>query len=329
MSFKKIFGIFLVAMISLVPLLAEEDLEDDAGVDSPWEFSLTTDFAYYPKSDYIEGGNHFAPMTGPYSGIEGRTTASAKYTIDTPLGEHWLVSSANVGLTGNFELSPVSIKPGFEVSFTPLPFLVFAAGAEAGTGWNLAGLQGMAASDGVAKGTYTDYSPFATWFLKWYIQGTFQFDTGAIWEGDWTHIQILYTYKLYYEKLTSAVDQEIWMWQCTGNKVNGLSSSQTLVLAYQMPLVLSRVGLLCEFEGYYKDTVFANADYKGSFNTITISPMGQLSLGEKDVLTVLVGFSSRRSFKEAHKESYQETALTYSGREWFFYRGALSWEHRF
>ena len=25
----------------------------------------------------------------------------------------------------------------------------------------------------------------------------------------------------------------------------------------------------------------------------------------------------------------EETALTYSGREWFFYRGALSWEHRF
>ena len=329
MTFKKIGLIFFIAVISMVPVLAEEEVGDEVELLSPWELSFTTDFAYYPKSDFIAGGNHFAPLTGPYSGIEGRTTFAANYTIDTPLGQHWLVSSANVGLTGSFELSPVSIKPGFEVSFTPLPFLVFAAGAEAGTGWNLIGLQGMAGFDGVVKGTYSDYSPFACWFLKWYAQGTFQFDTGAIWEGDWTHFQILYTYQLYYERLTAAADQEVWMWQCTGNKANGYSSCQTLILAYQMPLVLSRLGLLCEFEGYYKDNVFANADYKGAFNKITISPMGQLSLGEKDVLSVLVGFSSRRSFKEAHTESYEETALTYSGREWFFYRGALSWEHRF
>lgn len=322
MTFKKIFLIFSVLCMFFIPVIAEEN-------DSPWTFSLTTDFAYYPKSDYIAGGNHFAPMTGPYSGIEGRTTGSAKYTIDTPLGQHWLVSSANLELTGSFELSPVSIKPGFDISFTPLPFLVFSAGAEAGTGWNLIGLQGMAGFDGVAKGTYTDYSPFKTWYLKWYAQGTFQFDTGAIWEGDWTHVQILYTYQLYYEKLTSAAAQNVWMWQCTGNKVNGYKNCQTLILAYAMPLVVSRAGLLCEFEGYYKDSAFANPYYKGAFKTISISPMAQLSLGGKDVLTILIGFSSRRSFKEAHVESYEETALTYSGREWFFYRGALSWEHRF
>ena len=120
---KKIILAVLVFGMILGHIVAEDEVETV----SPWEFSLTTDFAYYPKSDYVTGGNHFAPLTGPYSGIEGRTTGSVTYTLDTPLGEHWLVSSANVGLTGNFELSPVSIKPGFEVSFTPLPFLVFAA----------------------------------------------------------------------------------------------------------------------------------------------------------------------------------------------------------
>lgn len=327
MLFKKSFLIISILFMTFVPVIAQGN--DSKSADSPWTFSLTTDFAYYPKSDYIVGGNHFAPLTGPYSGIEGRTTGYATYTIDTPLGNHWLVSSANLALTGSFELSPVSVKPGFDISFTPLPFLVFSAGAEAGTGWNLIGLQGMAAFDGVTEKYYTDYTPFATWYLKWYAQGTFQFDTGAIWAGDWTHVQILYNYQFYYEGLSSAKAQDVWMWQCTGNKTNGYSNYQNLILAYAMPLVLSRAGVLCEWEGHYKDSDFSNPAYKGSFKEISISPMCQLSFGEKDVLTVLLGFSSRRSFAEAHTESAEETALTYSGREWFFKRFALSWTHSF
>ena len=56
---------------------------DDAEPKSPWDFSVTTDFAYYPKSDAIPstGGVHFAPLTGVYSGVELRATGTAGYTI--------------------------------------------------------------------------------------------------------------------------------------------------------------------------------------------------------------------------------------------------------
>ncbi|MCR4735934.1 MAG: hypothetical protein K5829_13120 [Treponema sp.] len=328
MSIKKIILIITIPLMIFAQAAAEET-ESQKDASSPWAFSITTDFAYYPKSDYIAGASHFAPLTGAYSGLEGRVTGNAKYKINTPLGDHWLLSSANLTLNGSFELTPVSLKPGIEASFTPLPFLVFSAGAQAGTGWTLMGLQGMSSFDGVLAGSYTDITPFTSWFLKWYAQGTFQFDTGAIIPGDWTHLQIMYSYQVYYEGLSSAENQEIWMWQCTGNRVNGLKNYQNLILAYSMPLVLSRVGFLCELDGYYKNDAFANPAYKSSFKTISISPMSQLTLGKNDVLTILLGFSSRRSFKESHTESSQESALTYAGREWFFNRIALSWTHNF
>lgn len=297
---------------------------------NPLKFSITTDMAYYPKSDYIAGGDHFAPLTGAYSGLEGRVTGAMDYTIPVPLGEHWLLASANIGLNASLELSPVSVKPGISVSFTPLPFLVFSTGAQAGTGWNLAGLHGMAYL--THKGsdfTYADYSPFQTWFVKWYAQGTFQFDTGALIPGDWTHFQIMYTYQIYYAGLTSAKNTDVWMWQCSGNKTNGWNNYQNLVLAYQMPLVLSRIGVLTEFEGHYSNSDYAFEKYKGSFETISISPLMQFTLGSKDSLSVLFGFSSRRSYSEIHTDSNSETYLTYSGREWFFNRIALSWSHNF
>ena len=293
---------------------------------NPLTFSLSTDFAYYPKSDYVSGSSHFAPLTGAYSGLEGRVTGNMNYKIPLPLGENWLLKDSNLVLGAALELSPVSVKPGISATFTPLPFLVFKTGAEIGSGWNLAGLQGMAYLD---RDSYTDYKPFQTYFVKWYGQGTFQFDTGALIPGDWTHIQLMYTYQIYYAGLTSAETGDIWMWQCANNKANGWSSYQNIVLAYQMPLVLSRIGLLTEFDGHFSDSDYPNENYKGSFKSISISPLMQFTLGEKDSLTLLFGFSSRRSFESDHTESIVEPGLTYSGREWFFNRIALSWSHNF
>lgn len=293
-----------------------------------WGFSATVDFAYYPKSNYVAGGTHFAPITGPYSGLEGRITGKANYTIPTPLGDNWLLKDADVVLQGNLEVSPVSIMPGVEVKFTPLPFLVFSAGAQAGTGWNIAGIQGMASLNGT-KTAYDNITPFTSWFLKWFAQATFQFDTGAIWAGDWTHFQIMYSYQVYYELLTAKNSQEVWMWQASGNRVNGLKNYQNLVLAYQMPLILSRVGVLTEWDGYYSKNAFNNENYEGNFMKVSISPMAQLSFTDKDVLSILLGFSTRRSFTTPHDDEKEETNLTYSGYEWYFNRIALSYTHTF
>lgn len=324
MSIKKIFALVAAALL-FTSFTFAEDVEV---VDSPWKFSITTDFAFYPKSDFVKGETHFAPLTGAYSGVEGRVTGAATYSIPTPLGSHWLLNSATLDLTGKLEITPVSIKPIFSATWTPLPFIVFSAGIQSGTGWALGPLQGMAvlADDGQS---YTNLKPFGTFYVKWYAEGTFQFDTGAIIKGDWTHLQIMYTYQVYNQMLTGIKDQTVWEWQCSGNRANGLQNYQSLVLAYQMPLVVSRVGCLFELEGFYNNNAYANESYNGSFKTISIGPMSQIKFNSHSVLTVLAGFSSRRSFTTDHTDKIVETTLTYSGYEWFFNRLALSWTYTF
>ena len=294
------------------------------------EKSLTVDAAYYPMSNFVTGPTHFAPLTGPYSGFECRATGSLSYTIPTPLGDHWLLSSANLNIKINLEVSPVSISPETKISFTPLPFLVFETGAKLGTAWNFGSIQGMAVYNG--SDGYINLKTFTNWFTRFYVQGTFQFDTGALIEGDWSHFQIMYTYQAYYSALSGVKNGEVWKWQSSGNRANGWQNYQSLILAYQMPLVLKRVGVLSELEGHYKASDYDAASYgkfNGSFKTISISPLMQFAFGENHTLAVLFGFSSRRSFVEEHTDTKLEPCLTYAGREWFFNRIALSWTMTF
>lgn len=292
-------------------------------------FSTTTDFAYYPKSDYIAGKSHFAPITGAFSAVEARITGNLDYTIPTPLGKHWLVSGATLNLGTSLELSPLSIKPGINASFTPLPFLVFSAGAEIGTAWSVIGLQGMALSDGISA--YENLPAFQDYYTRYWAQGVFQFDTGAVWAGDWNHVQIQYTYRAYYDGIIGLDKGDIWMWQATGNKANGLKNYQCLILAYQMPLMISRAGIMFEFEGHYGKENYGPLcnGYNGNFKEISIVPMAQFSFTKNDTLSVILGFSSRRSFVQEHEDSFYEPYLTFAGREWYFKRIAFSYTHRF
>ena len=141
----------------------------------------------------------------------------------------------------------------------------------------------------------------------------------------------MYTYQAYYSGITGVDNGEVWMWQCSGNKTNGWQNYQSIVVAYQMPLVLSRVGVLTEIEGHYTDDYnqIKYGDYNGSFKSISISPLMQFNLPGNQSLAVLFGFSSRRSYVESNPVAKSDPTLTYAGREWFFNRIAFSWSYSF
>ncbi len=330
MKFTKLFSTLILFVSLSLPVFAQEENEE-----KNLNFHYTVDFAYYPLSAYIanpeKNNSQFAPLTGPYSGLEGRATFFADYTIPTPLGKHWLVKDANLVLEGKFEISPVSVKPGVAVTFTPLPFLVFNAGAEGGTGWTLAGLQGMALFNdtNLANPVYDDLTPFKNWYYKLWAQGSFQFDFGAVIQSKWAHVLTVYTYQVYYEGISGLNENAIWEWQCTKNKTNALINYQNIVLAYQIPdCVLQRVGVLTEIEGCYSDSAYKNPDYDSAFKTVSISPLMQFAFTPKHSLTALIGFSSRRSFAQEHTVNTVEPLLTATGREWFFRRIALSYSQK-
>ena len=279
------------------------------------EYSLTVDAAFYPLQ--LRG--------------EGRGTLSMAFKIPTPLGDQALLESANLNIKLNLEITPVSFSPQAVLAFEPLPFLAFESGAKIGTGGNFRSTKGMAVFNG--SDDYISLKSFSHWFTHFYFQGTFKFDTGAIFEGDWNHFQLMYTYQVYYSALTGLDDDQIWKWQSTMNRANGWQNYQSLILAYQMPLVLSRVGVLSELEGHYKDSDY-NPDlygnFKGSFKTISISPVLQFTFAdEAHTLSLLFSFSSRRRFAEEYTNPATEPLLTYTGREWFFNRIAMSWAMKF
>lgn len=293
-----------------------------------------TDFAYYPESDYKSGGTHYAPFTGIYDGVELRTTFYADYKISTPLGEHWLVKDSNVVLEGGFEFSPISIRPMISASFTPVPFLVFSAGGSLGTGWNMLGWNGMAEfteGNAAEDADYEGLTPFAHWYYDFWGKGTFMFDTGAIWKGDWHHIVMAASYKALYQGLTGVENEQIWAWMNAVNNVNGWQYFANFVLAYQMPLHLYRAGFMCDLNGYFRSGDYGRISdsFNGDYMTIKLSPFMQFNFGERDSLYTLFTFAKRRSFAESHDDAIEEPYLEYDGDEWLFYRIALSWTHYF
>ena len=320
----------ILLLCSITAFADETNEEKTAEDNSPFSLSLTTDFAYYPASKSIPGGTHFAPITGPYSGVEGCTTLNASYVIDTPLGKHWLVSGANVSFNGGLELTPISLRPKLSIAFTPVPFLIFSAGGSVGWGWNLLGIEGLCKMN---KETY-DYEALSTFNHPYYdVWGsvTFQFDTGALIPGDWSHVVMLASYSTAYSGLAGLSQDTVFEWQCGKNRVRGWAYNAQGVLGYQMPIPLSLAGIMFKASGYYDGSVYGEYDetFDGAFVTINISPLLQFKFGDKDNLTCLFDFSSRRSFEKEIEKAGEALKTKVTGREWYFNRFALSWTHTF
>ncbi len=144
--------------------LAAEDMKKAKG----WGFSSVTDFAYYPESDFVAGGTHFAPVTGAYSKTEFRTTIHAKYTLPVPFNDNSLFSGNSIVFDTALELTPLSVMPEFSVSFTPVAFFNFSAGGMAGSAWQFSGVHGLAGYDS-KNHKYTDEKGFQTWLYKTWV----------------------------------------------------------------------------------------------------------------------------------------------------------------
>lgn len=313
----------IALMLMVSPLYAQEEKK-------PFSLSLTTDFAYYPASEIIPGRDHFSRIVGPYSGVEACTTLNAGYKINTPLGENWLVKDACVLLGAGFELTPVSVKQKVSVDFQPLPFLIFRAGASLGLGFNYLGLEGIAEYNPLTR-EYETLSSINHPYYDLWASATFQFDTSALIPGDWTHVVLLASYTTVYTGVAGLTKSNIFEWQCSKYKACGLAYDAQVIIAYQMPIVLRLAGIMTKCVGYYDGTVYGEFDktFDGSFAEISISPVFQFCFSEKDNVTLLFDFSSRRSFATKINNNTDMLYTQKTGREWFFKRLALSWTHRF
>lgn len=320
---KKYFLILLITLSTVSPMLfAQKTI-----------LSLTTDFAYHPASELIadgSGGSHFASITGPYSGLEACTTFNAAFRFNTPLGEHWLLSDANIMLGTSLELTPISLRPKLSLEFAPLPFLIFNSGASFGWGWNFPGIKGLCEYN-KESGEFENLSTFKHPYYDFWAGVRLQFDTGALFEGDWTHVIMLASFTSLYSGIVGLEDKSIYEWQCGKFRAKGWLYEIQGILGYQMPLVLRRIGIMVKSVAYYDGSVYGEFDetFDGDFATVNISPFLQFNFGEKDELSCLFDFSSRRSYNNKIENDRDILIQKASGREWFFNRIALSWTHKF
>lgn len=295
-----------------------------------WSFSEETDAAYYPSNKIKTGGDHFSPLDDPYEEFEALTRFDATYTLLTPLGEHELLVDANLEFTGAFELSPVSVRPMLEMDFTPVPFLVFGAGASIGSGWNAFAVEGLSKYN-FNKKDYEDLTPFAHYYYDFWFASTFQFDTGALIEGDWTHVVFVASYQWIYSAMTGVDDGEIWKWQDSGLRANGWGYDVVGLLGYQMPLRLDMVALMAEFMGHYDPDDYGRVanSLDGNFMTVDLSLLLSFKLNDKNSLKALFTFERNRSYAEMHEDEDEEPLLTKTGAEWSFYAIYFAWTHEF
>ena len=316
--------IFLFLITTSVNLFAENELSKE------WQFNLVTDAAYYPKSDFIPGDAHFAPITGIYDLFVFRITGNAAYLLPINFGDHWLFKTSNLLFQTSAELTPVTFRAQQSFIFLPVPFFELQTGFSAGLGWNFGNIQSLYEYN---KNTnqYEKLSTFRNVCLEYFIKAALMFDLGAVLPGDWKHVIMLIDYKAFYRGLTNLADDSIYIWQCSPGLTNGWQFDSNIILGYQLPLKLYRVGLITNFRGYLNSSVYEqyNSNFNGGFTTITFSPFLQINLTRKNTLSIILEISSRRSFKEPHNLESEELSLTYTGREWFFNRIGLSWEKRF
>ncbi len=327
---KKRPGLALLILAAMVNLLSGQEARKEKT--SPLSVYLTTDLLYYPESKTQPGssGTHFAGLTGAYSGYECRTQLFVDYLIKTPLGRHWLLKDANVVLTGAFELTPLSVRPQLALGFQPFPFLVFKGGGSIGFGWNMLGFEGLCALDEKSK-KYEAVSTFSHPFYEVWAQGTLMFDTGALVPGDWNHLIMLASYKTFYSGIAGLEKHRPYEWQGDKNRVEGLQYEFCGILAYQMPLVLYRAGFMYTAYGHYDGGDYGDFDasYDGAFTQHSLSGLCQFKFAEKDELTCIAQFSTRRSFDKELDEAEDALFAQKVGTEWFFQRLIFSWNHKF
>jgi len=262
-------------------------------------------------------------------GVETKLVLSQERVYPFLRGESLLTRNNSLSWRLAGEISPVSINGVGEISVSPLAVLVFSAGGKVGTGWTLLSFTGLALNP-VTNTTPTQTpTPFGGAVLQGWVKGAFQFDTGAVIPGDWSHVLVYTEHVLDYRMLTSADDHTPWLYEAdSGQNYNGWRYLTTSVLAYQMPLVIKNVGMLLSTTtrlSHRDDSPMAKHGWGSDYTEWVFGPLVYAEKGHHG-LTVLFQWYTERQFsaQEGHFTTWR-----YEKTDVVLYRIALSYAYRF
>lgn len=221
-------------------------------------------------------------LIGAYP-IEAKMEAG--YTLKIPMleGEGPLFSGNNLKVKGLLGLSPVAVTFGVDAVLTPIAVMELTLGGAIGTGWDFdqMDISGLLKSTG-GIGTPLTADPFGGVYYKGRAGAALQFDTGAIFPGDWTSILLRTYHEFMYQGYTGAKAGEAWEYETSGAKVNGFNYKGEYVIGYKLPLMLNMVALQLETFAY---DLFDGGPHPLKYD---VGVIGNLELFDGLDLTVIV-----------------------------------------
>ncbi len=177
----------------------------------------------------------------------------AGYTLKIPMleGDGPLFSGNNLKIKGLLGLSPVAVTLGVDAVLSPIAVMELTLGGALGTGWDFdpMGISGLLKSTGPI-GTDVTADPLGGVYYKGRAGVALQFDTGAIFPGDWTSILLRTYHEFMYQGYTGAEAGEAWEYETSGAKVNGCNYKGEYIVGYKLPIKLNMVALQLETFAY-------------------------------------------------------------------------------
>lgn len=177
--------------------------------------------------------------------VEGAYT----YTIDMLQGEGMLTRGNNLKVKTVLGVSPIASTLSVDAVLTPVAVAELSLGGAVGTGWDFSplGNEGLRIGASDDTDTYTS-DQLGGAFLKAKAGAALQFDTGAVFEGEWKSVLMRTYQELSYQMYTGAGSDDWWEYEASGARTNDFEYRAEYVVGYRMPLVVNLVGLMLEVE---------------------------------------------------------------------------------
>ncbi len=180
---------------------------------------------------------------------EFKVEGSYTYTMDMLQGEGMLTQNNNLKVKTTLGVSPIASTLTVDAVLTPIAVAELSLGGSVGTGWDFSpmDLEGITVDAADDPSGYVSDSLGGV-YLKAKAGAAFQFDTGAIFEGDWKSVLLRTYQEINYQLYTGAGSDDWWDYESSGARANGMEYKAEYVLGYRMPLPVNLVALMLEVE---------------------------------------------------------------------------------
>ncbi|MBN2861303.1 MAG: hypothetical protein JXK93_13640 [Sphaerochaetaceae bacterium] len=177
--------------------------------------------------------------------VEGAYT----YTIDMLQGEGMLTQGNNLKVKTVLGVSPIASTLSVDAVLTPLAVAELSLGGAVGTGWDFSPLGNEGLRIGASNDTDTYVSDsLGGAYLKARAGAALQFDTGAVFEGEWKSVLMRTYQEMSYQMYTGADSDDWWEYEASGARTNDFEYRAEYVVGYRVPLVVNLVALMLEVE---------------------------------------------------------------------------------